>query len=132
MSLWWNFLFMFIQGNLVTIIFQGSIQLIVSSFLNFDNKLNFFVCIVFLFAAIFYSFTFYPLIYSYSNKGPASLILTYSLYEMKSYIFEPLTFLLRNVMRTMIQSLFQYYQLQINALIISDIISIAIVIKFRN
>jgi hypothetical protein len=50
---------------------------------------------------------------------------------MKSFLFEPMAFLIRVIMRTMVQSFFQHYSFQITALVISDVISIIIVVVFR-
>jgi hypothetical protein len=52
---------------------------------------------------------------------------------MKSFLFEPYTFLLRTVCRGMIQSLtFQYYKFQITSLMVSNIIFIIVTVIFKD
>lgn len=107
---WWSLITMIIQGNLVVIVFQCSLQLLALVSLEFANKLNMIICVLFFFATFFYAVSFYPLIYKYEKKGAASTLLNYSFYGGDSYMFESMAFLLRTVTRSMIQGLtFQNY-----------------------
>ena len=62
---WWNFLTMTIEGNLIVIVFEASLQLLAPSYLNFMNKINFLIGLLFLFIACIYASLFYELIYKY-------------------------------------------------------------------
>jgi hypothetical protein len=129
----WTLLTMVIEGNLVVIVFNCCLQLLVPMHFSFANKLNFVVCVLFLFAALSYSAMFYQTIYAFEKKGAAETILNYSEYSAKSFFLESQCFLLRTFTRGVLQGLtLQNYETQILCLALSDVAFSAAVLIFRD
>jgi hypothetical protein len=80
-------------------------QLLVPSFYDSFDKFNLFFCILYFFIVISYSTVFYQLIYIYEKKNTAKTLLIYSRYSFKSFYLQSYCFMIRSIIRGMIQGL---------------------------
>jgi hypothetical protein len=129
----WTLLTMTIEANLIVIVFNCGLQLLVPMHFNFYNKLNFAVCLIFLFAGVAYAAAFYQMVYAFEKRRAAESILNYSEYSAKSFFLESCCFHLRTVARGALQSLtFQNYQIQIISLTVTDVVFCFAALIFRD
>lgn len=123
---------MIIETNLIALIFNSCLQLLAFVSLDLYGKINSILCIVTLFVAILYSSVFYSEVYLSEKGKAAETLLKFSFYSVKSFYFESYCFLMRAVVRGMIQgSLFRTYYSQIISLACSDVVFVMLIIFFR-
>lgn len=95
--------------------------------------MNMVTTVLVLFIILFYATSFYILVFRYECKRSAETILVHSKYQSKSFPFETFCYLLRNYLRSLIQStLLPWYGTQLTLLCISNGLCITLCIYFRN
>lgn len=62
---WWTLIIAIIEMNIITLVYNSSLQFLLPSFYSFVNKPNFVFSVLSLFAVVFYILCFYLLIYQY-------------------------------------------------------------------
>lgn len=67
----WTFFSMLIQSNIAILTFYSANQLLINGYFSFENKINFIICLLFLFFTLSYATSFYPLIYHIEKKPSA-------------------------------------------------------------
>lgn len=74
---WWSLITMIIETNIMKLSFNAFLQFInpLNSCHCFENKLNLIATTLTLFSIVLYSFSFYLLVYAYSQKKPATVLL---------------------------------------------------------
>lgn len=129
---WWSLITALIEVNISMLTFDCGIQLIIPHFHTFFNKLNILTTILALFVILFYAVVFYPIIYRFERRKNAETILTHTKYGQRSFLLESFCFLLRNFIRSLIQSTFMlWYSAQLILLCISNVICLGFCFYFR-
>lgn len=109
--------------NMLKLTFDCFIQILQPSMFDYENKLNLLLSILLLLALLFYCLCYYPLVYSFNSHRVSSILLTKSHYGLSSFYFECTFVVSRNLIRSLIHSLFiRNYSLQIILLSSIDVI----------
>ena len=131
-TMWWNLIIMLIDGNIMFTTFSGFVQLINPGCLNFKDKVNMTITILYLFVNMIFPFVLYPFVFSYSKKSRGEIVLTYAKFTRRGFLMEIMIGCIRSFFRGAIHAFFlKEYAVQLFCLAISDIILILICILLR-
>lgn len=124
---WWSLIVAVIETNLVKLAFCCSLQVLVTGYHCYLDIVNMILMVLGWKIVILYSLAFYPIVYLYSDKRSASLILVRSFYSFNSFYLESFCVLLRGFTRAFFHAiLLQNYVWQIASLTISDLFFIIV------
>lgn len=119
--------------NLTKLSFNCFVQLLLPSFFFFEDKINLFVSLLFLFIIIIYSHFFYLYIFENEKVKYSGVLLSKTTPKFKSFWFESLFVLVRNLLRGFIHAfLINNYQVQIFLLSLSDAFFLVLAIRMFN
>lgn len=126
----WVLFIAVIESNTLLLTFNSFLQLLSNGLVKIQDKFNLLVTFIFLFFLLFYTFCFYPLIFTWEPKHCSSILLIKCKYKLGGFYIESLNLVCRNLIRGFVNSfLISNYPLQISVLTAIDLVFVFVSIK---
>lgn len=108
-TMWWKLLIVLIDSNLISTTFFGFIQLSQPGCINFQQKINLVITVLYLFMNFIFPFIMYFFVFKNIKRENGEIFLSCSKYTLKGFILELILHCISNFCRGVIHALFLRY-----------------------